>query len=555
MRSLPLLLGLAVAQRAAAFVFTVDGSTVNECGQTQFNWTAGTPPYYITAIADFDTSVNQSIPDSAINSNGGGSYQWTMPYNAGNRTVFIMSDATGFATGGASLLYTVGPRPSGASCQLRNSNVAWTFDMQPGNNNLPQCGGLSFTWTNQAVGPVTFTGVIPGGQVLQWTASGGKTTYNVNIRSGTQVLFAGWDSRGNQGGTSALQTVTSGNSNCINNDSPSSTPVQWTPTSTVGAPTDISSSSKKPTTTSASHGVIIVTETALASGGQGLSTGAIVGIAIGAVVVVCILQAIIVWCCCRRRVSEHMASRRAQRARAKLSKAGDVDLYDRRGSNYPSENAAAWGQRWRDDEAASNVSPFIPAPNRTSGLTSGHWESNTVHTSLHDPFNPPPMDTGYDLSARPSFTDDRTSTNEGSTLPPGAGYGSQGHARDEVYAGRTAESTHGGRGNESAYGGRGNESSYGGRGNESAYGGYVAGSSSSSSGRQAAALPPKSALALAALNPDPVRQSFQSEHQPPLEAPPGGFRRHEDAGSLTPTSQDALVMEDLPPTYDPDWHK
>lgn len=50
MRSLPLLLGLAVVQRAAAFIFTVDSSTINECGQTQFNWTAGTPPYYITAI-------------------------------------------------------------------------------------------------------------------------------------------------------------------------------------------------------------------------------------------------------------------------------------------------------------------------------------------------------------------------------------------------------------------------------------------------------------------------------------------------------------------------
>lgn len=258
-----------------------------------------------------------------------------------------------------------------------------------------------------------------------------------------------------------------------------------------------------------------------------------------------------------------MASRRAQRARAKLSKAGDVDLLDRRGSNYPSENAATWGQRWRDDEAASNVSPFIPVPNRTSGLTSGHWESNTGHSSLHDPFNPPhdPFNpphggTGYDLSARPSFTDDRTSTNEGSTLPPGAGYGSQGHARDELYAGQTTESTHGPRGNESSYGGRGNESSYGGRGNESAYGGYVAGSSSASSsgGRQAAALPPKSGLALATLNPDPARQSFQSQHQPPLEAPAGGFRRHEDAGSLTPTSQDALVVEDLPPTYNPEWH-
>ncbi|KAL1406008.1 hypothetical protein Q8F55_007691 [Vanrija albida] len=531
MSPLPLLLGLALLRAAAAFVFTVDNTTINECGPAQFNWTAGSPPYYITAISEFDVSVNHTIPDTAINSNGGGSYQWTLPYNAGNRTLFIMSDSTGFATGGASLLYTVGPRPAGANCQLRNENVPFTFDMQPGGNALQQCGAVAFTWTNQAVGPVTFTGVIPGGQVLQWTAQGGKTSYVVNIRSGTGVLFSAWDSQGNPGGTSDLQSISGSNSGCINDNSPSSTPNGWTPTSTTG-PTGSGSVTKPSTTSSHRPGVIFVTETALPAGAAGLSTGSIVGIVIGVVVAVCLLQLVILWCCCRRRVSEHMASRRAQRERARQTKTGDVDLLDRRGSNYPADTTGGWGQRWRDDEAASNISPFIGGPNRNSNLTSHGWERSTTGHSLHDPFNPPHRDSS---SARPSFTDGRESSDTPLNLPPGAAYG--GHAADTAYAGRGTESTHDG------------------RGNESAYGGYAAASASSSNGRQAPPLPAKSGLGLglATANPDAERNPFESQ-QPPLEAPPGGFRRHEDAGTLTPTSQDALVMEDLPPTYNPDWH-
>lgn len=118
--------------------------------------------------------------------------------------------------------------------------------------------------------PVTITGVIPNGNVLQWNTSSSSTTYHVNIASGVQVIFAAWDAAGNQAGASNLQTIAeSSDSSCIDANSPSSTPVQYPqPTKTGTGGTIL-----PPTTTTSSRpaGVITVTaiQTQLAKGAAG----------------------------------------------------------------------------------------------------------------------------------------------------------------------------------------------------------------------------------------------------------------------------------------------
>lgn len=60
-----------------------------------------------------------------------------------------------------------------------------------------------------------------------------------------------------------------------------------------------------------------------------------------------------------------------------------------------------------------------------------------------------------------------------------------------------------------------------------------------------------SKMLLASSNPDDIIH----EGQPHFQAPSGGFRRHEDAGSIAreAPSEPAPVIEDLPPMYNPGW--
>lgn len=62
----------------------------------------------------FGTPRNISIPSSAFN-NGQGLYSFPLPYTAKSEIVIAMSDATGFATGGATNVLTVQPS-KGGSC-------------------------------------------------------------------------------------------------------------------------------------------------------------------------------------------------------------------------------------------------------------------------------------------------------------------------------------------------------------------------------------------------------------------------------------------------------
>jgi hypothetical protein len=150
------------------------------------------------------------------------------------------------------------------------------FPPQPFRNsgtdtNSQQCSQVTFKWTEnknfKIKYPVTITGVIPNGQVLQWTTDGPSTTYRVNIAAGTNVMFAVWDAEGNQAGASSMQMITgSDDYSCLDGNSPSTTPVQYPQPIKTGVNGTVPSPSP---TTSHKGGVVTVTATTLPRGAAG----------------------------------------------------------------------------------------------------------------------------------------------------------------------------------------------------------------------------------------------------------------------------------------------
>lgn len=266
----------------------------------------------------------------------------------------------------------------------------------------------------------------------------------------------------------------------------STTPVNWNPTSTAsGEPTHAS-------TTRA--GVITVTSTALPKGATGLTPGAIAGLVVGVIVGVLILQALILWFCCRRQVNNYLSNRRARQER-KAGGVGTVDLYEHR----PGDIDGNFMALPRRDEDAT-ISPFLGG---TSGDRSSGWGSQH---SLHSPSTLP-------LDPRTSYASNSTNSTH---LPPGA-------FQSQAYPSRTS-------GYPPPAGSAGH--------------GVGPGVGIGNSSR----LPTKLQLAMA--NPD--NETLASDG-PPSAAPSGGFRRHEDAGRVNSTT--TTHVEDLPPTYNPQWDR
>ncbi|KAG6814092.1 hypothetical protein H0H92_003139 [Tricholoma furcatifolium] len=178
-----------------------------------------------------------------------------------------MSDATGFATGGTSDVLTTGTS-LGGSCNTTDPGVAFSFEL---NSALQQCGPYVINGYTGAVQPVTFTGIIPGGQSfsLVFPAGSNSYTWTANVAAGTSLMFTMVDAMGRNGGTSDITTVgITDDATCLNSLSPSSTAVSMTSTST---PSQTSSTTASPSTTTG-------------SGSGGTSIAAIAGTVIGALV-------------------------------------------------------------------------------------------------------------------------------------------------------------------------------------------------------------------------------------------------------------------------------
>jgi hypothetical protein len=83
----------------------------------------------------FGTPRTYKIPDSAA-TNGKGLYSVQVAFPVNKNIMLVMSDATGFGSGGTSLVTQVGPSVSGKSCNTSDPGVAFSFNLDSA---LTQC--------------------------------------------------------------------------------------------------------------------------------------------------------------------------------------------------------------------------------------------------------------------------------------------------------------------------------------------------------------------------------------------------------------------------------
>ncbi|OCF41917.1 hypothetical protein I317_04219 [Kwoniella heveanensis CBS 569] len=458
-----------------------------------------------------------------------------------------MSDNAGTGTGGVSTLFTVGANTT--SCTLRRESADFQFYLNE--TSLTQCDTIDIYWDQTAFTPVTILGVIPGGQVFQLVSANSNTqslVWDTNVASGTEVIFAAFDHGPyGTGGSSALYKVgSSSDRSCLDDSSPSST--------TQGGPTE--TGTKTGNVGGVKTVTAVTTETAAPKGAAGLSTGAIVGIVVSAVIVVLSLQFALFWFCCRRQVKALIYHRREMRG-AEVKPGGEVDLglatrhsgYDEEDDPYADLAPAARqhsrysASRSGDDQldAASSVSPFFDNSAAAMKATSGN-RPPTLGT----------LDSEFDLPRLP---------------------GSAGHGRHDSFALSIGQSL-----NDIDLTPSPSLSTAGGFSPTSPLVPRLPNAATSlpspggPSGATNTGRPPhmtkaQMAAALSASNPDPpaagggrggrtTGEEFGAR-SPPQEAPTGGFRRHEDAGPVqrpgTGAAQNGEDVEDLPPMYRPEW--
>ncbi|KAF7320060.1 Methionine vitamin-b12 [Mycena kentingensis (nom. inval.)] len=262
-----------LSQLALAFTFTTSGD-VTQCGTLDINWTGGSGTgYFLTVVPIFGIPFNVSIPDSAYHAqNSSGFFSTQLPVNASDqRAALTMSDSTGFGKGGTSKLHTIGAAVNGATCDLTGPDLSFVYSL----TQVVQCQKAKFTGylESTAVAPVTVVGIVPGGTSFQLDVGSAKTfDWNVNIFNGTDVLLFMYDSKQRQGGSELFTVGLSGDTSCINNDSPSSTE--------ASSPT--SSSSPSPSSTS--------------SDSKGTSVGAIAGSVLGAIIFLAVFVTLGLFC-------------------------------------------------------------------------------------------------------------------------------------------------------------------------------------------------------------------------------------------------------------------
>ncbi|KAF7347889.1 Methionine vitamin-b12 [Mycena venus] len=197
----------------------------------------------------FGVPRNISISSTDVD----GTFSTVMPLNASDQVVLTLSDSTGFGSGGSTQILKVGPS-TGESCNLTAPALPFTF----GPDTAPtQCQKYTFIDFAGATPPVTVIGVIPGGDsfVLNVPPTATQFDWTANVYNDTTIIFMMIDAQGRPGGSVRYTVALSGDSSCINDQSPSSTiPPSSGPTSSSSSPSP--SSSSAPSTPSSNVGAI-----------------------------------------------------------------------------------------------------------------------------------------------------------------------------------------------------------------------------------------------------------------------------------------------------------
>ncbi|KAG8216791.1 hypothetical protein J3R82DRAFT_7038 [Butyriboletus roseoflavus] len=242
-RSLPaseILLALALsASLVSGYSFTFT-SQPQQCADLSLQISgSGEPPYSVLIIpygptplpnnVEVRTIVYQQFPDN------GSSYSFQLKFPATSQFVTVVSDNSGFGSGGTSVAATV-TNSSDTNCFNASQTVApdFPFNINPPNQ-VVSCTPSRLWWnSSQVQGNVNFQGVIPGGDsfsipmgaITNESSMGTGFQWTPTVRPGSTLMVVSGDARGLGTGGSGLYTVSAGlnpNSSCITNTSPSST--------------------------------------------------------------------------------------------------------------------------------------------------------------------------------------------------------------------------------------------------------------------------------------------------------------------------------------------
>lgn len=255
---------------SSAYSFNFE-STPRECDDLSISITgSGSPPYNLLIIPFGPSPLpnNSEVRKIVQQSFNGTSTSFQLKYPQNSQFVAVLSDSSGFGSGGTSGVVTV-LSGGGSSCYSSSvvTSPPWVYSLFP--NSLTQCAGTRIWWAQDAdvQGYVCyllrlmtalnccrtpyFQGVIPGGQSFSVPvptdnlsvvpAEGIGFTWTPSVRAGTTVILLGGDNRGPGTGGSSTYIVNFGENSCLNDQSPSSTPGSPAggsyPTSTSGAGT------------------------------------------------------------------------------------------------------------------------------------------------------------------------------------------------------------------------------------------------------------------------------------------------------------------------------
>lgn len=364
--------------------FTYQFGTPGSCDDLSVSWTGGQGPFELSLVPVFGTPRYFQVPDSAVN-NGKGLYSVPVNFPVNQALFLVMSDATGFGSGGTSLVTRVGPSVSGKSCNTTDPGVDFFFELDSA---LAQCRTYVFSGYDLAVQPVTINVLIPGGNTFQLNPPTGPSyKWQAALEAGTSVVFAMTDSRGRNGGSSDVILVgASDDSSCLNSNHPMSTSNPPTPSSS----TSPSPSSGKNDAKGSGPSILII---ALGS--------------VGGVLVLALVLALIIFCFRRKENREsdysegsysYRGKRGSRRMVLDLEEPRPIDgIFEDRAASYITPfsdsqvaSSSDYSQRPREDIQEVGLIPPRSGTSSSNGRSKASQASSSrqpryiVHTDVED---------------------------------------------------------------------------------------------------------------------------------------------------------------------------
>ncbi|KAF7344599.1 hypothetical protein MSAN_01942000 [Mycena sanguinolenta] len=229
---------LAVPALVDAYSWSFN-SQPTQCGNVSITVSGGTPPYQVLVVPYGSSPLPNNIEARKIQDEGpfsSADISFKLNFPENSQFVAVMTDSTGFASGGTSVGVLVGSSGD-ASCFDASQNVQpeFVYSIVPGGV-ITQCEPTRIWWDPNAgvQGTPKFQGVIPGGisfeipqgPITQVAEEGTGFNWTAPLRGMTTFLLVAGDDRGNGTGGSTLYIVSSGTNNdnsCLNSTSPSST--------------------------------------------------------------------------------------------------------------------------------------------------------------------------------------------------------------------------------------------------------------------------------------------------------------------------------------------